>query len=716
MDLPVSTPTPSSSDGLYQLADEPVAPPRAPSPSPTPPPKPPAANAGAIPVVVPTPAPAPAPAAAAAGDARAEAAPATGDEAKDPAKAAPKVRKVRRVRRKFDAPAWVVSAVVHVAILVALMLITFQDQVKQSIANLNTSLAPPGSKAEETTPIYADPSNAPRDQAVGDTSATTSGALGGGVGTGAPSATPSVGGRGSGTARVGEGTSLPSVKVVSAVSGISMLPSAPGRDLAGGGMIAGDVTFDAQDVGVALDQLVREILRHLSQHKLTVVWLFDESESMKDDQKAIREKFARVSSELRVNVDTGKAGKKNVDQPLTHAVVGFGGDLHFELEKPTADIDQIGRAIDRLRVEPSGVENTLNAITRVIDRYSQLINKDRRLLIVLVTDESGDDGGYVEEARQAAISKRVPIYVIGRQSLFGTRDARLLYVDPVTKDHYWPVIHRGPETADVEMLQWDGLHDRWDEQPSGFAPYELARLAKDSGGIYFLLPSEESMRVRQREKAYQIKDLKEYVPAYESRPDYFVKRNSSELRQSMAEIIAATRSFPFRRHFSIVHEVMAQQAEEEYPKVTFRLNALLAIEKRLRALKPARDRETEKRWRAHYDLMLAQVVAYQIQAYEYRAALEELVAKPPTPSRMPSAELVVEWIFEHAHEPKAPKNQTEKPRAEATKLLQKVIADHPKTPWADLAQDELDRGFSVGRHEWHANPKYQERAKLVPHY
>ncbi len=477
-------------------------------------------------------------------------------------------------------------------------------------------------------------------------------------------------------------------------------------------MIAGDVTFDAGDVGAALDQLAREILRHLQQHKLTVVWLFDESESMKDDQKAIREKFTRISSELRVNADASK--KK--DQPLTHAVVGFGDDVHLELEKPTANIDLIGRSIDRLRVEPSGVENTMTAVRGAIEHYSGLIRKDHKLLIVLVTDESGDDGGYVEEARQAAVSKGVPIYVIGRQSLFGYPFARILYVDPVTKDHYWPLIRRGPETADVEQLQYDGLHERWDEQPSGFAPYELARLAKDSGGIYFLLPSEENMRVRQREKAYSIATLKEYVPAYESRVLYNEKRARSDLRRTMYEIITLTKNFPFRRNFSVFGPEMAQQAVEEYPKVEEKLKILGGIEQRLKALKKARDREPEKRWQAHYDLMLAQVVAYQIQAYEFMACLKEMVAKPPTPSRMPSPEMFVEWHLDHSRDPKAPKSQTEKKYAEATKLLKQVIADHPKTPWADLAQDELNRGFSVHRYEWHASPKYGERAKLVPKY
>ena len=68
---------------------------------------------------------------------------------------------------------------------------------------------------------------------------------------------------------------------------LSLLPVAPATDLGGGGKIAGDPLFDVKEIGVALDQLAREILRHLKDHKLTVVWLFDESTSMQDDQKTI---------------------------------------------------------------------------------------------------------------------------------------------------------------------------------------------------------------------------------------------------------------------------------------------------------------------------------------------------------------------------------------------------------------------------------------------
>src|SRR5262249_49882053 len=153
----------------------------------------------------------------------------------------------------------------------------------------------------------------------------------------------------------GEKTSLPGIKLVPNLSGLSLLPAAPGLDLGGGGMIAGDVTYEASDVGASLDQIAREILRHLAKHKLTVVWLFDESESMEDDQKAIREKFDRVATELKANIDNSKKAAG----ALTHAIVGFGEGIHYELENPTIDIGQIGRAIAKLRVDDTGTENTM---------------------------------------------------------------------------------------------------------------------------------------------------------------------------------------------------------------------------------------------------------------------------------------------------------------------------------------------------------------------
>jgi hypothetical protein len=636
-----------------------------------------------------------------------------------PGPGGPKLR-IRRRKRKwiYDLPAWAVSLIAHLSMLSVLALATMAPQIQRLATQIDAAPLDPklsGEQAEEMLHVLAEPTGVSSDQAVVAFPSSTPGAgTGLGTGTGAPSATPSVsGGRG-----VGE-RSLPNVKVVPNLSPSALMPRALTRDLGGGGQIAGEVTRETGTIGEALDQLAREILRHLAAHKLVVVWMFDESGSMKDDQQAIKEKFDRVASELKLNVPDDKKSAN----ALTHVIVGFGEGLNPVAGQPTADIDSIGRAIDRIPVDETGVENTCQALQRVVGQYGKFISskENRRVVIVLVTDESGDDGSSVEEARQALVSRNVPLYVIGRQSLFGYSTAHLLYVDPVTKDHYWPGIRRGPETAGIECLQWDGLHDRWDEQPSGFAPYELARLVKDTGGIYFLLPSEENMRVRQREKKYKMSTLKEYVPDYKSRGEYLKERNASEFRRSLFAIIEGTREFPFRRHFPVDYAALEQAILQEYPVVEQRLGLLLEVEQKLRSLAKHREREPDKRWQAHYDLMLAQVVTYQIKAYEYRACLKEMVALAQKgqlrPGRAPvPGQLVVEWVLDHSHDRKAPKGETEKKYAEAESLLKAVIAKHPSTPWSDLAQDEIDRGFGVQRNEWHHNPKYDERAQLVPKY
>jgi hypothetical protein len=622
--------------------------------------------------------------------------------------------------------------VVHVAILSALAAATFssRDAIKRAI-NFDSALASLHGGEPELVPIYADPDNSVRDRAIGNEHADTAGEtapvvmgegssegddgggviMPGGIGSGQPSTTPRV--RGVGKGRINEGSSLPGVKIDGlGGSPLTQLPTAPATDLIGGGKIAGDPLFEASEIGVALDQLAREILRHLKDHKLTVVWLFDESTSMQDDQKTIVEKFDRVSSELKLNIDPSKKAAG----ALNHAIIGFGQGTDYVLEKPREDIDLIGRAIKKLRIDSTGIENTMKAIRDVVDRYANLIHKDRKLVVVLVTDESGDDGDGVEEAKQALKKYKVPLYVIGRQSLFGYPFAHHRYMDPVTKDVYYPLIRRGPETADVENYQWDGLYERWDEQPSGFAPYELARLTRESGGIYFLLPSEEFMRVRKREQAYSITQLKEYLPEYDNRMTYVERRNASPLRQAIYAIIMQGKNFIYRREFPIDPAELRNAAQEEGEKATLRLNALLEIQNRLEALTKLRDREPEKRWQAHYELMLAQTVAFQVKAFEYRALMGSIYSAPPQPKAAPAPDMMITWVVDHTKKPLAPRNLTAKKSADAERLLKAVIARHPKTPWADLAQDTLDRGFSVQLNEWHHNPKYHDRWQFVPKY
>ena len=165
------------------------------------------------------------------------------------------------------------------------------------------------------------------------------------------------------------------------------------------------------------------------------------------------------------------------------------------------------------------------------------------------------------------------------------------------------------------------------------------------------------MRVRQREKAYSIATLKEYVPDYESRAAYFERRNKSEFRRTLlrdhpgdqgpSRSAATSRSCPAQ---------LVPAATEAGQAATERLNVLLTIEKRLRV--DARSSATASptsAGRPHYDLMLAQIVAYQVKAYEYRACLPRAGQDAPQAQascRRPT--LSVEWDIDHSTEPQGP--------------------------------------------------------------
>ncbi|WP_165246740.1 hypothetical protein [Paludisphaera soli] len=631
-------------------------------------------------------------------------------------------RRRRRIRLKHVLPAWSVSLVVHLLIFTALAAATFHGAVESRPIDFDTALGG-ADRAIEEAPILDDPTDARADRlenpieiapgAATETLAADERPDIGSVltGAGSASATPAVRGPAARGDAEGRFLALEGLKGRN-LSSFSNVPAALGVDMAVSGRVGGDPTFGVSEIGDAMNQITREILRHLQDHKLTVVWLFDKSASMRDDQRVIREKFDRVTTELAGAVDP----EKKAAGALNHAILAFGKETQVLLGKPSFDVDEIRRAMKDIPVDSSGDEATMHAIHGAVDRYSGLVGKDRRLILVLVTDESGDDGEFVEEALAILRKTRTALFVIGRQSVFGYPYAHHRYVDPVTKDVYHPAIRRGPETADVECFQWDGLYGRWDEQPSGFGPWELARLAKESGGIYFLLPSEEFMRIRQREKAYTIEVLKEYMPEYASREVYNQRRAESDLRQSLYSLVVESRDVRYRRDFPIDPAEQVSAALEEGPKATERLNDLLVVQEKLEALKKHREREPERRWRAHYDLMLAQTVVFQIKAYEYRALMQRLAQSPQAPSKRPTPELAISFVVDHSSKPLAPESETAKKYVEARRLLDDVVAAYPNTPWADLAKDTLARGFSVVLNQWERSPKYEERNQYVPKY
>jgi hypothetical protein len=116
-----------------------------------------------------------------------------------------------------------------------------------------------------------------------------------------------------------------------------------------------------------------------------------------------------------------------------------------------------------------------------------------------------------------------------------------------------------------------------------------------------------------------------------------------------------------------------------------------------------RDAIKEKRWQAGYDLSLGRVLALKVRTDAYNTMLAQ--AKSGMKFKDPKNDT---WVLEESDDVSKAGSQTEKVSQQAALLLNRVLQDHPGTPWALLAAEELRRplGYKwVERHTGVNNPK-----------
>jgi hypothetical protein len=461
--------------------------------------------------------------------------------------------------------------------------------------------------------------------------------------------------------------------------------------------------------GQAMDRITQEILMMLAKGNVLVIWLFDESESMKDDQQEIKERVDRVYAEL------GLSEAVKEKDALWTVVGSFGKSLHLHTEKPTSDVAAIVAAIDRIPIDASGVENICLAVGTAINQHKKFASQgQRQMAVIVVGDESGDDGQLVEEAIQEARNSRCRVYALGREACFGYPYVQMRWVDRGTGLPFWLQINRGPETAFVEQLQTEGLWRRYDAHPSGFGPYEQVRMARETGGVFFMLPSLETNLVRGEKRIYELEGLRPYLPDLSSRADYAAERRKSPLRESLWEVIATLNPWKvsdmnLRQHFPISAAEFQRTAAEEQQKAKALILAYDAAERRLEELGEERRQEVSARWQANYDLLFAQVVAYKVRAYEYGAALEEF-KKSPKPVK---EQRTNRWDVA-TRQATLTGETTASYVSRASALFKQLIYEHPGTPYSARAEWELNRGFGVELVEGFRDPRYDSATFKLP--
>lgn len=458
----------------------------------------------------------------------------------------------------------------------------------------------------------------------------------------------------------------------------------------------GDPSAPVAGYAAAMDRMTQELLVMMAKNKVLTVWLFDQSESMRNDQQEIRQRLERVYQELGISTDA-KA------ETLLTSVASFGAKYQLHTRRPTADFAAIGQAFDEIPVDETGEEQMCQAILAMIQQHRKYTQGGRRqVAIIVVSDESGDDGEMLETTIAAAKESGCRIYMLGREAVFGYPLAHVTYRDPGTGYEYWIPIRRGPETPQVELLQTDAFWPRRDAHPSGFGPYEQVRLCRETGGVFYLLPSLEANLLGGEKRLYDMEAMRPYLPDLSSREAYAAERNASPLRAAVAELIDIldpkhNKDILFEEQLPIDSAQFIEVVRTEQQKGQAYLNFLRQAEKRLEEFARYRREEPSPRWQANFDLLLGQTIAYQVRVYEYAAYMEQFLREPKLIKDPKTNRWRVSLL------PRAiTGEETAAYRQRASDLFRRIIQDHPGTPFAARAQWELDRGYGIELVEhWH---------------
>jgi hypothetical protein len=479
-----------------------------------------------------------------------------------------------------------------------------------------------------------------------------------------------------------------------------------GRNATENLLITGAGSTGAVGAAGAVDRITQEILLSLDERPTLVVWLFDQSGSLQAQRESIAKRFDRVYDELGVIEASGNpAFRRHDDKPLLTAVASFGDTIDLHTKQPTDDVASIKQAVRAVRDDPSGRENVFQSVHFLADKYRhyRLRSPRRNVMIVVFTDEAGDDVQQLDATIETCRKFAMPVFVVGVPAPFGREDAFVKYVDPdpnFDQSVQWLPVHQGPESLLPERLKLNFAGEReYDERiDSGFGPYGLCRLTSETGGLYFTVhpnrkvggevPSWETAAYSSHLAAFfDERVMRTYRPDYVTVDQYYELLSKNRACSALVQAAQLSWTTPMqnvRRRFPKRDDAQLSRdlsvAQREAAKLEPKINQIVAT---LRQGEPDRTKIIKPRWQAGFDLAMGRALAVKVRTEGYNAMLAS--AKQGLAFKHAKNDT---WILQPTHDVTVNSALAKESQA-ATAYLKRVVADHPNTPWADDAQREL---------------------------
>lgn len=432
--------------------------------------------------------------------------------------------------------------------------------------------------------------------------------------------------------------------------------------------------------------LAAALLRDVGNDKSLIVWMVDADL----DDKHRREGIPIVIEPVLAELEAKFAAKG--DQ-LFHSVVAVGTTTRFLTENPTNDWTKIRRAFKAIKSDGSGMDIVFTGARETAMKYRRYQTSGlRKLVIVLVSDEIGDDEKEADEAAALFVRNRVTFHAIAPTAAFGRRYIHDRWVDPVTKFKFYLPLKRGPFTRRLEFV---ALSRDDTLLSAGFGPFHLAMLTNRSGGVF--VPFGDG---RLHTPPYAPTVLSRYLPDYSDAKSYAeIELTPRRLELvKIAEEIAKTAHVSFFRRW--IRDVTRSEEMERFAKECD--ETLAAVETGLSLLQPAEKEwaaETAPRWRANYDLSMGRLLLAKASIEEMQHALAEFRAKSPVLADAKNNGWSIDWVPElriGAHRSLLDKSREH---------FERVQREHPETPWHYAAQQEQPTLAGVRLKEG-SNPDY----------
>ena len=572
---------------------------------------------------------------------------------------------VEYLRRFGAAPAWVVSLGIHMMILMVLSTVVYYPPTNLIKMALTTEMV-----SENVDPVVLDNVQVDTIGSAGEVNLSTSSL------SGSPDRTEAV--QKEVEEKVTDQIAPVTVNVALADDVQEMTQSDLVQKVNNAGAASTESTGGTQG---AIDRITFELLASLRERKTLVLWLFDASLSLKTRRDLIADRFENVYRQLEA---LDGASSKH----LKTAVATFGEKTQILTPEAVDGIQDVVPLVRKIKNDESGKENTFATAVTVGKKFQNFAaNSGRKMIVIIVTDEKGDDAPqYLEEAITLFRKPGTRVFVVGNSSPFGKEKGYVTWTYSAEEgggSEDLPV-DQGPETvfADSLRLPFFGVNGYdLDRMSSGYGPYALTRLCSETGGVYLIAEDVNGKR-------YDQHVMRNYQPDY--RPIRVVEQDIKKNKAKYALVEAATKtvvdaipaprlSFPANNDNELREAI--SEAQKPMAVSDAKINLMLGI---LEAGEKDREKITEPRWQAAYDLAIGRALAMRARTLGYNTILAEMKLTPKPFTKKGNNQ----WNLKLAKEVNAVP-EVKKKASRAAMYLKRVIDQHPDTPWAEIAEREL---------------------------